>query len=194
MIINKEFWESRWQSGQTGWDIGFASTPLVTYFDKLENKDLKILIPGSGNGYEGEYLMKNGFKNTFVLDIAPKAIENLKTRFPDFPEENLILGNFFDHYETYDLIVEQTFFCALHPSLRQEYADKVHSLLGTDGILAGVLFNDPLFKDHPPYGGNKEEYVTYFEGLFTFLQFDVTPHSIKPRAGREFFIEFQKKN
>src|SRR5690606_3583897 len=108
--LDKSFWQDRWKNAETGWDIGYPSTPLVDYFEKLDNKDLKILIPCCGNAYEGEYLIKKGFKNTFLIDIAPLAFENLKKRFPDFPDENLILGDFFELEASYDLIVEQTFF------------------------------------------------------------------------------------
>ena len=192
--LDKSFWQNRWENAETGWDIGYPSPPLVEYFDKLENKEIKILIPGCGNAYEGEYLIKNGFKNTFLIDIAPLAFESLKKRFPDFPDENLIEGDFFEHEETYDLIVEQTFFCAINPKLRQAYAEKMHSLLNKNGILMGLLFNDPLFVDHPPFGGNKAEYLNYFEDLFTFRHFETATNSIKPRAGTELFIELAKKN
>src|SRR5690554_153609 len=165
--LDKSFWQDRWKNAETGWDIGYAATPLVAYFDTLKNKDLKILIPGCGNAYEGEYLMKSGFKNTFLIDIAPLALESLKKRFPDFPDSNLIQGDFFEHDEKYDLIVEQTFFCAISPTLRRAYAEKMHELLHINGKLIGLLFNDPLFEDHPPFGGNKAEYLTYFEDLFT---------------------------
>ncbi len=56
MTLDKTYWKYRYQQKQTGWDIGFASTPLVTYFDHLNDKDIKILIPGCGNAYEAEYL------------------------------------------------------------------------------------------------------------------------------------------
>jgi len=192
--LDKSFWQDRWENAETGWDIGYAATPLVAYFDTLKNKDLKILIPGCGNAYEGEYLMKSGFKNTFLIDIAPLALESLKKRFPDFPDSNLIQGDFFEHDEKYDLIVEQTFFCAISPTLRRAYAEKMHELLHINGKLIGLLFNDPLFEDHPPFGGNKAEYLTYFEDLFTIHHFDTATNSIKPRAGRELFIEFEKKS
>ena len=192
--LDKSFWQDRWKNAETGWDIGYPSTPLVEYFDNLEDKDIKILIPGCGNAYEGEYLIKNGFKNTFLIDIAPLAFESLKKRFRNFPEENLIEGDFFEHEETYDLIVEQTFFCAIDPKLRRAYAEKMHSLLKKNGKLMGLLFNDPLFEDHPPFGENKTEYLGYFEDLFTIHYFEKATNSIKPRSGRELFIELEKKD
>ena len=80
MELNKEFWESRWEFEQTGWDIGFISTPLKKYFDQLTNKELKILIPGGGNSYEAEYLHNLGFKNVYVVDISATALANFQKR------------------------------------------------------------------------------------------------------------------
>lgn len=191
--FDKSYWQDRWENSQTGWDIGYPSTPLTEYIDQLKNTDLKILIPGCGNAYEGEYLIKKGFKNTYLIDIAPAAFKNLQKRFPDFPEENMILGDFFEHSEKYDLIFEQTFFCALSPKLRRAYAEKMHQLLNENGRLVGLLFNTPLFNDHPPFGGNKEEYLPLFEDLFEILHFEPAHNSIKPRAGTELFIELKKK-
>jgi len=56
------YWENRYQNQQTGWDIGEISSPLKAYIDQLEDKSIKILIPGAGNAYEAEYLFLNGFK------------------------------------------------------------------------------------------------------------------------------------
>jgi len=59
--LTAEFWDERWKSGQIGWDIGYASPPLVTYMDQYVNKNAAILIPGCGNAYEAEYLSQKGF-------------------------------------------------------------------------------------------------------------------------------------
>jgi len=50
------FWSSKYQEGQTGWDMGEVSPPIKAYIDQLTNKDLSILIPGAGNAYEAAYL------------------------------------------------------------------------------------------------------------------------------------------
>lgn len=189
---NTDYWQTRWEEGKTGWDIGYASPPLVEYVEQLPDKSLKILIPGCGNAYEAEAIYQMGFENTYVVDLAPGAFESFKKRFPDFPEENMILGDFFDLEDRYDIILEQTFFCALDPSQRRAYAEKMHELLRLGGKLAGVLFDDLLFSDHPPFGGTKEEYLTYFQDLFEIEKFETARNSIKPRQGREFFIEMKK--
>lgn len=189
---DKDYWQERWEAGQTGWDIGHASPALTDYAKGFNDKEILILIPGCGNGYEAEDLFKAGYKNTFVVDLAPGAFDSLKNRFPEFPDENMILGDFFDLEEQYDLILEQTFFCALDPSLRRAYAEKMRDLLVPGGVLAGVLFDDTLFTDHPPFGGTKAEYLSYFEDLFEIKTFETAYNSIEPRQGRELFIELKK--
>jgi SAM-dependent methyltransferase len=191
--LNSEYWTKRYQTDDASWDTGNITTPLKEYIDQLEDKNISILIPGAGNAWEAEYLFKKGFKNISIIDISIEPINNFKKRSPEFPPEKLILGDFFEHHLQYDLIIEQTFFCAIDPSLRQQYADKIHSLLKPRGKLVGVLFNDKLNEDKPPFGGSKEEYIIYFEKGFQFKVFETCYNSIKPRAGRELFINFQKE-
>ena len=33
--LSKEFWSSRYQHNDTGWDIGEISTPIKAYFDQV---------------------------------------------------------------------------------------------------------------------------------------------------------------
>lgn len=186
-------WESRYQENNTGWDIGSISDPLQAYFDQLENKDLKILIPGCGNAYEAEHLWKEGFQHVHLIDIAPSPLQNFAQKFPGFPKEQLILADFFEHEGQYDLIVEQTFFCAIEPELRQQYAHKVLDLLKPGGKLVGLLWSVELNEDHPPYGGSKEEYLEYFQKDFEIHTLEAAYNSISPRAGREIFMILKKK-
>ena len=193
MDLSANAWDSRYKNDDIGWDLGEVSTPLKTYFDQLENKDLKILIPGGGNAHEAEYLFKNGFKNVFVIDLSKTAIDNIQHRIPDFPASQLILGDFFDLENEFDLILEQTFLCALNPNLREKYASKMHQLLKPKGKLVGVMFNVPLNNDRPPFGGNKKEYLSYFEPHFKILKMEACKNSFGNRKGRELFVILIKK-
>jgi thiopurine S-methyltransferase len=190
---NARFWARRYAEEKTGWDIGYASPPITNYLDKLKDKDLKILIPGAGNAYEAEYAWKQGFRNVFVLDVAAAPLAGLQQRVPDFPAEQLIQGDFFSHTGQYDLILEQTFFCSFEPAptTRQAYAKQMPSLLKPGGKLAGLWFDLPTGTSRP-FGGSREEYLSYLEPYFNLLTFAKAPDSIKPRAGNEFFGEFQK--
>ncbi|MCS6823259.1 MAG: TPMT family class I SAM-dependent methyltransferase [Cytophagaceae bacterium] len=191
--LSKEYWENRYINMDIGWDTGAVTPPIKTYIDGLSDKNIRMLIPGCGNGYEAEYAFRKGFTNVHVLDIAITPLLNFKKRVADFPESQLLHKDFFTLTGSYDLIIEQTFFCALDPKLRKSYAQKMYELLAPEGVLAGLLFDDPLNTDRPPFGGSKEEYLMYFEPLFKVCIFESCYNSIPQRAGRELFIKLKKK-
>ena len=193
MNYYETFWNHKYLSGKTGWDIGYVSTPLKKYIDQLSNKDLRILVPGGGNSYEAEYLFKKGFSNVFVIDISSIPLNNLAKRVPSFPKENLLHLDFFEMEDTFDLILEQTFFCALDPINREEYVQKIHKLLMPGGKLVGLLFNIPLNNDKPPFGGNKEEYLSLFEDKFRIEKMEACYNSIPQREGNELFMKLIRK-
>ena len=192
MNLDKDFWNNRYVGNQIGWDLGAPSTPLKEFIDTLEDKSIRILIPGCGNAYEAEYLHQQGFDNVFVIDIAPLALKGLQERVPEFPADHLIEGDFFEHQSEYDLILEQTFFCALNPDLRMAYTQKMSELLAPKGKLTGVMFNHELTEKGPPFGGSVEEYNGYFGEYFEIKSLAPCENSIKPRLGSELWVELEK--
>lgn len=191
--LNKDYWENRYEAKETGWDVGQITTPLKEYIDQIKDKNLRILIPGAGNGYELDYFLSKGFTNVFVVDFAETPLKNIKKRIPEFPENQLIKSDFFELGETYDLIMEQTFFCALTPELRKKYVSKMHSLLSENGKLFGLLFDFPLTEEGPPFGGSKEEYLNLFSEKFHIKTLETAYNSIQPRKERELFFIFETK-
>lgn len=190
--LTPDYWDQLYKSGHTAWDIGYVSHPLKTYFDQLTDKSIKILIPGAGNAYEAEYLHKSGFSETFVLDYSSESLKSFKYRYPNFPEYHLINDNFFEHIGQYDLIVEQTFFSSLYKEKRMEYAEKIFQLLKPGGKLIGLLFGHEFDFEGPPFGGTKEEYRELFGTFFNIKTLEIAHNSIKPRLGRELFLNLQK--
>lgn len=194
--LNGLYWESRYQQGETGWDMGSASTPLISYCQQLVQTDLKLLIPGCGNAHEVEALLNLGFSDITLIDLAESPLENVRNRNAEAVKNGnikLVCDDFFNHQEQYDLALEQTFFCAIHPSQRDDYAFKMSQILKPKGKLAGVLFDFPLTQEGPPFGGAAEAYVQHFEPYFKIKQLEPCNNSIKPRAGRELFFILEKQ-
>jgi len=192
-ILTANYWNKRYNDDKTGWDLGTISPPLKAYFDQLEDKSLKILIPGAGNAHEALYLFRNGFKNTYVCDWAEKPIQRIQTLEPLFPTEQLICKDFFDLELQFDLIVEQTFFCAISPAKRSDYANKIAQLLHSKGKLVGLLFNKDFKFTGPPFAGDKAEYIDLFEKKFDIMTLEECNNSIESRAGFELFIKLELK-
>lgn len=208
---DKDFWDDRYLQGETTWDIHQVSPPLQAYFDQLTQKDRSILIPGCGNSYEAEYLLKNGFTDITLLDISPVLTDRLREKFPQAQAQaqaqvqtqaqaqagtktsalRLVTADFFDHDGSYDLIIEQTFFCALSPEKRPDYVERTAALLKPGGRLAGLLF-DRDFPNGPPYGGHKEDYKKLLEKRLRLKTLAPCYNSIKPRAGTELFLIAEK--
>lgn len=190
---NASFWNERWMQGATGWDIGYPSPAIAAYAQQFSNKDAAVLIPGCGNAYEAEALVAHGFSNITLVDIAPAAVERLRKRFANAPQVTVHCGDFFLHEGSYDLILEQTFFCALPLRRRNDYAEKTSSLLRSGGRLAGLLFNVEFPIEGPPFGGSAEEYKAVFQPYFSIKTMEPCYNSIPPRAGNELFMVLVKK-
>ena len=195
--LNQEYWNNRYLEKNTPWDIGHASTPLKTYLESLTDKEMRILVPGAGYAHEAIFLHKKGFKNVFICDWAKGALDVIESQVPDFPKEHLICGDFFKLDLDVDLIIEQTFFCAIPRNLRLSYVKKAAQLLQNTsynaGKVVGLLFAEEFEKEGPPFGGTTDEYQKAFSPYFKIEKLDISYNSIEPRFGRELFVVFTKK-
>ena len=162
---------------------------MKAYIDQLSDKHLSILIPGCGNAYEAEYLLQHGFTNITLIDISSVLVESIKEKFAAYTGKQLhvIVGDFFKLDKQFDLVLEQTFFCALHPSQREAYVHKMAEILKPGGKLAGVLFNRD-FEGGPPFGGDTTEYEQLFSKKFLIKTMAACYNSIEPRKGSEVFV------
>ena len=190
-ILGPEYWNDRYKAGQTGWDMHQASPPLTDYIDSLSDKNLRILIPGCGNAHEADYLLRKGFPNVTLIDISEVVTARIAQKYKDQPIK-IVCEDFFKHTGSYDLILEQTFFCTLSPTMRDKYIDKCFDLLVPGGKIAGVLFNKPLGIPGPPFISGDEEYKKIFGSKFTITRYENCKNSIAPRLGKEVFFEVEK--
>ena len=192
-FLNANYWTDRYKNHDVAWDMGRVSPPLKEYFDQLTDKNIAILIPGCGNAYEAKYLLQSGFKNITLIDISPLPVAKLQNELTDYANEELhiICGDFFALNQTFDLIVEQTFLCAIDPSLRLAYVEKMKTLLTPNGKISGVFFNR-TFDGGPPFSGSEAEYRLLFKDNFHIKVMEGCYNSISPRSGTELFVILQK--
>lgn len=191
-FLDATYWDQRYQNNQIGWDLGQCSPPIKAYIDQLTDKNISILIPGCGNAHEAAYLVEKGFTNITLIDIAPTLVSKLKNQFKD-TSVNVLLVDFFQFQGQFDLIIEQTFFCAIHPAQRKTYVNKVASLLKPGKKLVGLLFNKEFEQPGPPFGGTVLTYEELFSPAFHINTMAVAYNGIKPRQNTEVFINFSKK-
>lgn len=192
-VSDAEYWNNRYLQKQTGWDIGYAAPALCEILNKQADKNIKILIPGCGNAHEAIYAKNQGFNNVTLLDFSEDVCRNFLIANTAFKKQEVVCADFFEHEGKYDLILEQTFFCAIDPSRRAAYAAKMHYLLNSNGMLSGLLF-DTKFESGPPFGGSALEYQKYFQDLFHIEKMEPCQNSIPARAGRELIVALRKKD
>jgi SAM-dependent methyltransferase len=191
--LDQSYWEMRWQKNETGWDIGYASPAITEYMQQYPTKNAAILIPGCGNAYEAEFLIDQGFTNITLIDISPKAVDQLKKKFEGKNQVKVLCEDFFTHEGKYDLIIEQTFFCAIPPFRRAEYFQKSAALLNENGKITGLMFDKQFNQPFPPFGGCPYEYKPLLNPFFEVKTMEKCNNSIPPRKDSEIFIILTKK-
>ena len=146
-------WESRYQSGETGWDRGASSPSLNAW---LKSDGLKpgsrILVPGCGRGHEVVHLAEMDFEVS-CIDIAPSAVTHLKqTLVTKGLSADVMQADLFQFQPThpFDAIYEQTCLCAIQPEQREAYASLLHSWIKPGGTLF-ALFMQTGAEDGPPF-------------------------------------------
>lgn len=193
MKLDANYWQSRYVEDNAPWDLGSISPAVLEILESLEDKSIQILIPGSGRGHEAIYLRERGFLNVFLCDWAPGAFDYLLRDHPSYPRELLLVQDFFSLTDKFDLILEQTFFCAIPRTLRPEYARKMASLLSENGMLTGLLFASEFEKPGPPFGGTRAEYISIFEPYLAVEYMELATNSIPPRLGNELLFRARLK-
>ncbi len=185
--LTPSYWNERYESHRDGWDLGSANSALVAEVTKRLERTDTILFPGAGRGYEADYLWAQGYTGVTVCDWSAASLSDLRSS-PHLPSPgNVIIEDFFELTGRYDAIVEQTFFCALEPNLRERYVGQCTDLLRAGGWYIGLLF-DRDFPAGPPFGGSSAEYAQLFGSYFDIEVLESFDGSIGPRAGNEVLL------
>ena len=134
-------------------------------------------------------------ENIYYLDFSTVAAKRFRAQFPSYPSNQILADDYFklsDFNGFFDVIIEQTFFCAISPNKRVQYINKTHELLKKNGSIIGLLFNVNFNGNPPPYGGTKEDYELLFKTKFNILKIETCYNSVSPRANNELWISMQK--
>ena len=102
------------------------------------------------------------------------------------------LDSYYD--DNFDLMLENTFFCAIDPARRIDYVRIANQILKPDGKLVGILY--PINKDindgGPPFGVDLGLTINLFSKYFTLYTKEFSTLSIERRNGQEIFVIFKK--
>jgi SAM-dependent methyltransferase len=192
-ILGADFWEGRYQSGTTRWDIGQPAPPLISLLQSDQApKPGRLIALGCGRGHDALWFAANGFE-VVGIDFAPSAIATCKDaaaasglpatfRQQDMFELADLAGQF-------DYVLEHTCFCAIAPEQRQAYVQVVNSLLRPGGEFIGLFWAHQR-PGGPPYGASLTEIRDLFRPYFAVHHLKPVFNSVPARRDEEYLARF----
>ena len=134
-------WEQAYKTGNTPWDKGSASPPLLEYLES-HRMEGRVLVPGCGTGHDAVVLAESGAEVT-GMDIAPRALEMARKQRLQ-AKVRWVEGDFLDRGQVeagyYDWVVEHTCLCAIEPWQREAYVKSLQHALKPGGHYWAVFF------------------------------------------------------
>ena len=198
-----ETWQARYEAEDTPWEKGRAHPALpwlVQTYRNIFRSGQRVLVPGCGTGHDAAVITEATGPETVVgLDLAESALTGARAAYPTAP----ILwekGDFFQLAEErageFDLLWEHTCFCAIDPSMREDYAKAAASAVRRSGYFLAVFFLNPDMPagEGPPFGVERTEIHRLFGDNFD-LCWDLPPiDTYHPeRTGRETVMLWRRK-
>jgi SAM-dependent methyltransferase len=154
---DRAYWQGRFTSGDTPWELGAPSSVVIEALGELESRGFQVrgasvLSPGCGTASDALELVRRGARVVGV-DWSEVALGVAKARYETeraelvkantVPVGSLVLhqGDFFSiPPHQVDLVCEHTFFCAIDPSMRPRYTQAIAAWVKPQGFLAGNFF------------------------------------------------------
>ena len=192
-------WDARYRDGEIPWEKGMPHPGLLFFVER--HREIfadapRLFHAGCGYGRDASYLALFCSELT-ALDISEAPIDGAKKLYPEIKNINWHTADLFtwDEPEKYDLVWEQSCFCAIPLERRQDYVRSVHALLKPGGLLVAVFFLNP---DHPPeegppFGVTREELNDFFAENFELLEDSPNPPTYEGRENRETIMVWRKR-
>lgn len=191
-------WQHAWRAGRTPWDAG-ASPPALHH---LLERDLvpggRVLVPGCGTGYDLAALARHD-REIIGIDISEDARRAFVQTHQSLPGSvSYEVADFFSYEagEDFDFVWDYTFFCALDPSQRADWAAAVERFVKPTRMLATLLFpyEDPISdRQGPPWPVNASMVRELIGESFDELEVTRPERSHPGREGREYLALWRRR-
>jgi len=198
LVSKQEFWDSIYQNKKAGWDL---KSPTPVFQRILKEKKIinsgKLLILGSGYGYDAVEAAKAGYEVTAV-DFSASAVSFArKLAKKEKVNVDFIQDDFFnfevDNSSGFDAVYDYVTYCAINPARREEYAKLIKSLLKCGGVFIVLWFPVEERKDGSPFGINLKETELIFSKFLKLKSSTIEKDTIKPRKGREVLQIYERE-
>ena len=196
-------WEQRYRTGDTPWEKGGPSPPLLEWIAHRGPLRGNILVPGCGSGHDVRAIAAASQSAQVVgMDIAPSALHQAR-QFSIAGHETYQLANLFDLPAVligrFEWVFEHTCFCAIDPQLRPDYVSAIMHALLPKGFLLAIFYLNPWDPGEapeeggPPFGVTREELDQLFAAHFDLVE-ELRPSVAFPgREGHEIIRLLRKR-
>ncbi|PRW56054.1 thiol methyltransferase 2 [Chlorella sorokiniana] len=219
-FLDHEAYHSRWEDQFWGKDGGLQpgqafdaqrSSPALTDLLQrggLEAAGKRVLVPGCGRGYDLIEFVRAGAAAAVGLELAPSAQREAAAYLgstlsaAELGKAEVHTGDFFkwQHptHPAWDVAYDYTFFCALHPAMRRDWAAAYARYLAPGALLACLAFPIVPAGEHPtgpPWPVKPQDYKDVLLPLgFTLVKEYAVPAELSHpgRGGKEAMLLFRK--
>jgi len=189
-------WERHYHEKDLRWDLDEVAPPFVHLWKEKHFPPCSAIVPGCGAGHEVLFLAKKGFRVTAV-DYTRGATDLIKENLRKKKLMGEVLQqDFFDfeekYHESFDLMLEHAFFCAINPDKRHAYVETAGRLIKSGGLII-ALFYETNEAGGPPFNTQEKDVEKYFSEKFFIESLSKTPHSAEKRKGKEWLAILKRK-
>lgn len=191
-MLDAAYWNDLYLKGDTGWDKGAPSPPLVRMLrEGIVPKGASLAVIGAGRGHDAVEAARQGYQVT-AIDFAPEAIKGIRENAARAGVQlEAVEQDVFDLEGPFDAILEHTCFCAIDVARRAEYVDTIFHALRPGGVLFGLFYAHG--KDGgPPFDTSEAEVRDLFAPHFHIQRLLRAPDSFPNRAGKELEFVFRR--
>ncbi|HEY5705446.1 MAG TPA: methyltransferase domain-containing protein [Terrimicrobiaceae bacterium] len=182
--IGPEFFDVRYAAGKMPWDFGGVPKSLKAFLD-THHESGRVLIPGSGSGYEIEAFSSSGW-DVIGIDFSRVAVARARGLLGPLGSK-VYEGDFFTYplrEGSFDIIYERTFLCTLLPDFWPRYAQRIAKLVAPAGLLCGFFFLGPE-EEPPPWPITQYQLGELLGSWFEKIEDNQVEDSLPLYAGKE---------
>jgi len=179
---DQELWHNKWASNQIGFHLDDVNPLLIKYWPQLSpSRGQSVLVPLCGKSEDLVWLAQkhDEVHGVELSDIAVRSffsehlytplvtpLDNHHTLY-QFDELSLYVGDFFTApLQPVELVYDRAAMIALPAGIRPIYADRIRSLLKTNGRMLLVTLDYPQEEmTGPPFSVPEQEVRELFSGM-----------------------------
>lgn len=174
-------WREHYENANTPWDLAEAHPELVRRLDagSLQPSGGSVLVPGCGTGEDARALARAGFVVTALDRVG--LLESQLQPFLAQHGGRFVCTDGLAYRQVHDALFEHTFFCAIPPERRADYAEMAAACVRPGGHIYAIVF--PIGKQPhdqgPPFHMTSGAYAASLAKDFDPVEDAPIQHSVR---------------